>query len=371
MSELRELLKQFVSQAHAGEDFSTKAYPKTFLGLRCKVSFGQGGRGDVAWICLLKYGQDVQQGYFTSYYYDWRTAQLSLVFGISETKPPVTNWPADVLTHYPEFISIPDASKFSKRYPHSRQFARYSIDTSDIASSLERQIATIERDLSIVLQHYTYLFDGVTLAVPQDDEPLSRILTPYLLRFKEKYSKYDEDTGREVESETGRVNLTGSEIREWMKTRIQSAFSKERIDTLGKDEVVDILSNLYAVVNGWNGEPDAHGHYATADEIVHQGFVQKVRSLLYGEGSFFDHYADLLKIKGLSHGTASEFLCYFDPNQYGILNTTSARALNLFGLDSISIPKSGARAGEYISAYFEQLKKLLRIAKNSQFSRSS
>lgn len=55
-------MNRFVSQAHAGENLSTEEYSKTFVGLRCSVSFGQGGRGDVAWICLLKDGQDLHQG---------------------------------------------------------------------------------------------------------------------------------------------------------------------------------------------------------------------------------------------------------------------------------------------------------------------
>lgn len=62
MSLLIDRMNRFVSQAHAGENLSTEEYSKTFVGLRCSVSFGQGGRGDVAWICLLKDGQDLHQG---------------------------------------------------------------------------------------------------------------------------------------------------------------------------------------------------------------------------------------------------------------------------------------------------------------------
>lgn len=182
---------------------------------------------------------------------------------------------------------------------------------------------------------------------------LGEMLEPYITRFKEEY--------QELEEETGDDERTGSEKRDWMKKRVQSAFSKEKIDQLSKEEAIDILSNFYAIqFGGGRGSKSEKESKDWAAGIINQGFVKKVRNLLYGKDAFEIGFYKVMETHDLGYGILTEFLCYYDPQKYGPILTSSEKALTIFGLDDIDIPKTGKRSGEYALAFFEKLKEILQ-----------
>lgn len=358
MSELLDLLNTFIVQAHEGKSQTKKEYPTDYHGLTVEVSFGYGNRADVAWLSFVSPGEGAQQEHFPSFYYDWRNSLLFLVLGVSESADPETNWSQELLSKYPDFASTDDSEIVAKRYPKSHRYARYEIDPGNIRKSLEDQIAAIEDGLSFLLKEYTHP-DGPRKTT---HPTLPEILDPYILRFKENYPELEEETGL-VDEETGKVLMTGSALRESMKNRVQTAFSRERIGSLKKDEAIEILSGFWAVKygkGGGGGGTDENGNYIAAIEIVQQGFIEKSEDLLYGEGPFEARYARFIQIKGLKHGIASEFLCYYDPEEYGIVNTPSEKALNIFGIGQRS-PTIGSKSGEDALAFFGKLKYVLSV----------
>ena len=51
------LIDEFLAQADAADDLSTKQYPKSFRGLSVVVSFGKGNLARIPWISFLAPGQ--------------------------------------------------------------------------------------------------------------------------------------------------------------------------------------------------------------------------------------------------------------------------------------------------------------------------
>ena len=184
-------------------------------------------------------------------------------------------------------------------------------------------------------------------------QSLPEIITLYSNLFRQHY--------HELEEETGNEKMPGSKRREWMKNRVQTAFSKENIDNLQKDEAIDIVSNFYSIEYGGGRVLDKNSHIEWASGIVNQGFIEKSKNLLYGNGSFQDRYLEFLTIKGLNHGIASEFLCYYDPTRYGMILGSIEKALMILGVNKIDIPRTGKKAGEYALAFFDILKQILAI----------
>lgn len=354
MSELLELLTKFTTQAHQGNDLSIPLYPKTFRGLKCDVSFGKGTRADVAWISLYQEGQALP-GHFPSFYYDWRNSLLFSVLGVSEKDHTKQNWPPDLLDRYPEFAVIEESPIVAKRYPRSRRYARYSIDPDNIPGSLGDQIAAIENDLDSMLKLYHD-------SLPPPSVTLEEMLKPYIAGFKEQYP--------DLEQRTGDGERTGSELRKWMTDRVQHAFSRENINSLDEDEAIDILSNFWSIKfggGGGGGKTDEFGRSMTAVDLVkREHFVEKAKDLLYGETPFPERYSRFLEIKGVGRGTASELLSYYDPKEYGIINTPSEEGLFIFGLERRA-PVGGKKAGEFALSFFGKLKLLLSILKKDPF----
>ena len=65
---MMEFLKSFIIQAQT-DDLRTRDYPKQFLGLKMKVSFGMGMPAKVPWIAFLAPGMSVSGGYYPVYLY--------------------------------------------------------------------------------------------------------------------------------------------------------------------------------------------------------------------------------------------------------------------------------------------------------------
>ncbi|MDG6251615.1 hypothetical protein, partial [Methanocalculus sp.] len=190
---------------------------------------------------------------------------------------------------------------------------------------------------------------------------LSEIVSIFIDRFKCRYD--------ELEEETGIGEMTGSQRREWLKEQVQTAFSKEHIDILTNKEAIHLLSRFFSIEFGGGPGGTEEDHEGWARGLVEdKGFIEKAKDLLYSKDAFTERYQRFIQIGGVNKGITSEFLCYFDPKEYGIFYGSSEKALRYFGIEVNDIPKTGKRAGEHYLAFNYQLKKVLaEIRKDPSF----
>ena len=90
-----DFLKNFIKQTQT-DSLKTKDYPKEFLNLKMKVSFGQGALAKVPWVALRAPDMPVSNGYYPVYLYYKEQNILILAYGISETHIPEVSWTKDI-----------------------------------------------------------------------------------------------------------------------------------------------------------------------------------------------------------------------------------------------------------------------------------
>jgi len=144
MTYYNELIK-FLHQAKT-TDLKTSTYLSNYLGVKVKVSFGQGGQANVPWISFLRDGQTTQNGIYPVYLFYKDLDLLILAYGISETKTPEVNWslanPKTIINYFSE-----NNLGFPFRYGKSYIFKAYK--TNELA-----QKETLDNDLFEIVQYY-------------------------------------------------------------------------------------------------------------------------------------------------------------------------------------------------------------------------
>ena len=93
-----DFLKQFIKQTKT-DSLKTKDYPKEFLDLKMKVSFGQGALARVPWVALRAPDMPVSNGYNPVYLFYKKQGILVLSYGISETHIPEKSWEIEFFDH--------------------------------------------------------------------------------------------------------------------------------------------------------------------------------------------------------------------------------------------------------------------------------
>jgi cytidylate kinase len=178
---------------------------------------------------------------------------------------------------------------------------------------------------------------------------LQQIIPIYIARYKEEYPA--------LEKNTIIRGMTGSQRRDWLRVNARDAFSKENIDTISKDKAVEIFNNTSSICNN-----NSSGDLTWATNIVDRGVLAKAKELLYGQSDFENRYSVFLgkdKIKDVGEGIASEILCYTNPQKYGIIATSSTKALIILGFTNFPYQRSGGNSGAYALEYFAALQEVL------------
>ena len=70
-----------------------KTYPKEYMDLKMRVSFGKGGPARVTWISFLAPEMQTMEGFYPVYLFYKKAKKLILAYGLSETKESKTSWP--------------------------------------------------------------------------------------------------------------------------------------------------------------------------------------------------------------------------------------------------------------------------------------
>ena len=115
-----EFLKDFIKQTET-DSLKTKDYPKEFLDLKMKVSFGQGNLSKVPWVALRAPDMPVSNGYNPVYLFYKEQNILIMAYGISETHIPETSWTREIhdsKTKISNFIENPFRYGDSFVYKH-------------------------------------------------------------------------------------------------------------------------------------------------------------------------------------------------------------------------------------------------------------
>ena len=113
------------------------------------------------------------------------------------------------------------------------------------------------------------------------------------------------------------------------------SYTYEKINNMDEDEFYEYISKLWAMII-WGNK-----HYIIDKYIADNGFdhlKKSIANLLYGSESIeqrWDNFKD--NIKGFGPAMMSELLCYVNPNEYMIWNTTAANAYK--NLEIKDIPK--------------------------------
>ena len=97
MNNLTEILNSFIKQSNTN-NLKTLDYPKSFLDLKMKTSFGQGNPARVSWISFLAPEMRTSEGFYPVYLFYKKENKLILAYGISETSEAKSSWPEEILS---------------------------------------------------------------------------------------------------------------------------------------------------------------------------------------------------------------------------------------------------------------------------------
>ncbi len=118
MISIEKVLTEFIIQANEGS-LKTAKYPKEFLDLKMKVSFGMGMAARVPWISLTAPGMSASNGYFPVYLFYKEQNALVLSYGISETSEAAINWTIEIQDTKPLIAhSVSGAARYGNSYVH-------------------------------------------------------------------------------------------------------------------------------------------------------------------------------------------------------------------------------------------------------------
>jgi Endonuclease NucS/MrcB-like, N-terminal domain len=121
MNTLLEILNSFITQAKT-DNLKTSQYPKNFLDLKMKVSFGQGVPARIPWISLLAEEMQTSHGFYPVYLFYKNENKLILAYGISETSEFASSWPPELIENK---VKISDYINNPARYGDSYVFKSY------------------------------------------------------------------------------------------------------------------------------------------------------------------------------------------------------------------------------------------------------
>lgn len=168
MSYFEELIK-FIQQSNKVKDLKISYYKKEYLGLKIKVSFGQGGFARVPWIAFLSENDSVSNGIYPVYLYFKDKNILILSYGISETNIPKRDWNLinkETISNYFKNNNLgkPD------RYGNSYVFKVYDItklDQNTIDSDLDKIIETYKNLQPMISEHESLDIEDFTIALSE------------------------------------------------------------------------------------------------------------------------------------------------------------------------------------------------------------
>ena len=257
MKNIKEILDKFIVQSGFDErqygpgGQIVKEYPKDFLDLKMKVSFGIGTPARVPWISYLAPGMNTSDGFYPVYLFYKKERKLVLAYGISETKESKTSWPFEIEQNFKRIKEVIDKPP---RYGESFKFKLYTIkiensDTFFIDESLKScDTNDLERDLTEIINFYK---KAVSIEITKETTPIGKKifsleeqLEDFIIEnwdktdFGKKYDLiYDEDghlISQQYVTKIGRIDILAIDKKTKSHVVIELKRNQTSDDTVGQ-----------------------------------------------------------------------------------------------------------------------------------------
>ncbi len=173
MKDLNEILNSLIIQSKT-DNLKWSAYPKEFLDLRMKASFGQGVPARVTWISFLAPEMRTSEGFYPVYLFYKKENKLILAYGLSETSEAKSSWPEEILSSK---TKINDYLDNPPRYGDSFVFKSYtpSVQGKDVkyVNDDNQPISgdMLNKDLTEIINYYK---KAVSIEIKKEDSHIGQ-----------------------------------------------------------------------------------------------------------------------------------------------------------------------------------------------------
>ena len=173
MNNLTEILNSFIKQSNTN-NLKTLDYPKSFLDLKMKTSFGQGNPARVSWVSFLAPEMRTSEGFYPVYLFYKKENKLILAYGISETSEAKTSWPEEISNNK---TKISDYLDNPPRYGDSFVFKSYtpSVQGKDVkyVNDDNQPISgdMLNKDLTEIINYYK---KAVSIEIKKEDSHIGQ-----------------------------------------------------------------------------------------------------------------------------------------------------------------------------------------------------
>ncbi len=151
-----------------------QSYPKEYMDLKMRVSFGKGVPARVTWISFLAPEMQTMEGFYPVYLLYKKAKKLILAYGLSETKESKTSWPNEILNNEKK---ISDYLDDPPRYGDSFVFKAYKLSVQDKKVSYvdddDKPISndTLNKDLTDIINYYK---KSLSLEIKKEDSSIGQ-----------------------------------------------------------------------------------------------------------------------------------------------------------------------------------------------------
>ena len=151
-----------------------QSYPKEYMDLKMRVSFGKGVPARVTWISFLAPEMQTMEGFYPVYLLYKKAKKLILAYGLSETKESKTSWPNEILNNEKK---ISDYLDDPPRYGDSFVFKTYKLSVQDkkvgYTDDNDKPISndTLNKDLTDIINYYK---KSLSLEIKKEDSSIGQ-----------------------------------------------------------------------------------------------------------------------------------------------------------------------------------------------------
>ena len=173
MNNIKEILDSFIKQSKT-ENLKWSTYPKEYLDLNMRVSFGQGVPARVSWISFLAPEMQTSNGFYPVYLFYKKENKLILAYGISETSEYPQTWPDEVVSNNKKISEhIDNPARYGDSFLFKSYVPNINSENVEFASEDNQKISlgVIENDLKSIINSYKKF---VSMEIKNEESPISQ-----------------------------------------------------------------------------------------------------------------------------------------------------------------------------------------------------
>ena len=173
MNNLREILSEFILQSQT-DNLKWSTYPKEYLDLNMKVSFGQGVPARVSWISFLAPEMQTSNGFYPVYLFYKKENKLILAYGISETSEYPQTWPSEVVNNYKKINEhIENPPRYGDSFLYKSYVPKVNSNNVEFYNEDSQKISNedLDNDLKFIINSYKKF---VSMEIKNESSPISQ-----------------------------------------------------------------------------------------------------------------------------------------------------------------------------------------------------